>query len=202
MICHLRRAEAPRHARGRCRHDDADVSLCAEPEWLSALGHALSALLNFDMARQPRAVPAADRGHRHTRCRPEYEAAIYQTSLARARLGGAGAAPSDHLEVYEAAVGQLDAMGLIYPGFESRAEIARLVAARAHAGPWPRDPDGAPIYPGDARPSPAERRRRQRRAAPSRCASTVAAGACVPRWRAPDRSETGVGPAGETGIIA
>ena len=47
---------------------------------------------------------------------------------------------------------KLDAMGLIYPSFESRAEIAALVTAREQAAgkPWPRDPDGAPLYPGDA----------------------------------------------------
>src|SRR5262249_29489670 len=44
---------------------------------------------------------------------------------------------------------------------ESRGEIARLVAERETHAPWPRDPDGAPLYPGDARSlSPAERRRR------------------------------------------
>ena len=44
-----------------------------------------------------------------------------------------------------------EAMGLIYPSFESRAEIARLVTDREAQGPWPRDPDGAPLYPGDAK---------------------------------------------------
>ena len=39
-------------------------------------------------------------------------------------------------------------MGLVYPSFESRAEIEKLVAARDAEGGWPRDPDGAPLYPG------------------------------------------------------
>ena len=34
------------------------------------------------------------------------------------------------LDDYRAALARLEAMDLIYPGFESRAEIARLVAAR------------------------------------------------------------------------
>ena len=50
--------------------------------------------------------------------------------------------------------------GLVYPSFESRAEIARLVAQREANAPWPRDPDGAPLYPGTAKLlSPDERAR-------------------------------------------
>jgi len=125
------------------------------------LGHALSAMLNFDMALR--------RGGRFVlriedidaaRCRPEYEAAIYEDL---AWLGLRWEEPvlrqSARLHAYGAALGQLDAMGLIYPSFESRAEIARLVAERDRAGPWPRDPDGVPLYPGCAKNlSAAERR--------------------------------------------
>ena len=63
-------------------------------------------------------------------------------------------------------------MGLVYPSFESRGEIARLVAERETRAPWPRDPDGAPLYPGDARALAAERRRGWRPASRMRCAST------------------------------
>ena len=47
-------------------------------------------------------------------------------------------------------------MGLIYPSFASRAEIAAATGPLA-----PRDPDGAPLYPGldrDLSPAEAERR--------------------------------------------
>ena len=117
------------------------------------LGHAYSALLNFDLARQT--------GGRFLlriedidgfRCKPEFEAAIYQDL---AWLGIAWEHPvrrqSEHLAAYQDAVDQLSAQGLIYPGFESRAEIARLVAGREAAGAWPRDPDGTPLYPGTAK---------------------------------------------------
>jgi glutamyl-Q tRNA(Asp) synthetase len=127
------------------------------------LGHALSALLNFDLSRA--------RGGRFllriedidaARCRPDYEAAIYEDL---AWLGLAWEEPvrrqSEHFADYRAAIGRLDAMGLIYPSFESRAEIARLVAARDAQAPWPRDPDGAPLYPGDARALPAPERARR-----------------------------------------
>src|SRR6058998_2491277 len=117
------------------------------------LGHALSALINFDMARAVGGrlllrIEDIDR----TRCRPEYEAAIYEDL---AWLGIAWEEPvrrqSEHFDDYRAALAQLDAQGLVYASFESRAEIAALVAAREAQGPWPRDPDGAPLYPGSAK---------------------------------------------------
>jgi glutamyl-Q tRNA(Asp) synthetase len=66
---------------------------------------------------------------------------------------------SAHLDDYRAALGRLD--GLLYPSFETRGEIARLVAERERHAPWPRDPDGAPLYPGDARSLAAVERRRR-----------------------------------------
>ncbi len=115
------------------------------------LGHALSALLNFDLARRCGGrlllrIEDIDA----TRCRPEYETAIYEDL---AWLGLAWDEPvrrqSEHLDDYRAALARLEEHGLIYPSFESRAEIARLVRAREVQGPWPRDPDGAPLYPGN-----------------------------------------------------
>ncbi|QUS41738.1 tRNA glutamyl-Q(34) synthetase GluQRS [Tardiphaga alba] len=117
------------------------------------LGHAYSALLNFDLARQTGGrlllrIEDID----VTRCRPDYEQAIYDDL---AWLGIQWETPvrrqSEHLDAYVDACDRLTAMGLLYPSFESRTEIARLVAAEEAKGPWPRDPDGAPIYPGHAR---------------------------------------------------
>lgn len=117
------------------------------------LGHAYSALLNSDLAQQAGGrlllrIEDID----VTRCRPEYEQAIYDDL---AWLGIAWETPvrrqSDHLGAYAAASDRLAAMGLLYPSFESRAEIARLVAGEEAKGPWPRDPDGAPIYPSTAK---------------------------------------------------
>jgi glutamyl-Q tRNA(Asp) synthetase len=46
-------------------------------------------------------------------------------------------------------------MGLVYPAFMSRAEVVRAVAAEEQVGRrWPRDPDGAPHYPGSDRDIP------------------------------------------------
>src|SRR4051812_30959415 len=117
------------------------------------LGHAYSALLNFDLAPQSGGrlllrIEDIDT----VRCRPEFEDAIYDDL---AWLGITWETPvrrqSEHLDLYREAIGKLAARGLIYPAFESRGEIATLVALREAAGPWPRDPDGAPLYPGTAR---------------------------------------------------
>jgi glutamyl-Q tRNA(Asp) synthetase len=117
------------------------------------LGHAYSALLNFDLARRSGGrfllrIEDIDA----IRCKPEFESAIYEDL---AWLGIAWEEPvrrqSRHLSDYRDAVERLTAQGLVYPSFESRAEIARLVAQREVNGRWPRDPDGAPLYPGAAK---------------------------------------------------
>ena len=125
------------------------------------LGHALSALLNQDRAgaaggRLLLRIEDID----GTRCRPEYEAAIYEDLH---WLGLEWEEPvrrqSEHFGEYRAALEKLAREGIVYPAFESRSEIARLVAARG--ANWPHDPDGAPLYPGAARDlSAAERQRK------------------------------------------
>jgi glutamyl-Q tRNA(Asp) synthetase len=126
------------------------------------LGHALSALLNFDLARRSGGrlllrIEDID----PVRCKPDFEAAIYEDL---AWLGIAWESPvrrqSEHLGLYRQAIETLSAQGLVYPSFESRAEITRLVAQREADGRWPRDRDGAPLYPGTAKSLPAEERTR------------------------------------------
>jgi glutamyl-Q tRNA(Asp) synthetase len=88
-----------------------------------------------------------------TRCRPEFAAAIYE-DLRWLGLDWDGEVrvQSGHLAAYEAAFAGLQASGLIYPCFCSRAEIARAQSA----------PHGANvIYPGTCRTmSSAEREER------------------------------------------
>jgi glutamyl-Q tRNA(Asp) synthetase len=137
-----------------------------------------------------------------TRCRPEYEAAIYEDL---AWLGLQWETParrqSEHYEDYRAALAKLEAMGLIFPSFETRAEIARLVAAHEGQGPWPRDPDGAPLYPGSANVMPdSERKRRMDDGEPY--ALRLDMRAALARAGRLSWVETGAGPAGETGTIA
>ena len=167
------------------------------------LGHALSALLNFDMARATGGrfilriedIDAA-------RCRPEYERAIYEDL---AWLGMTWEQPvrrqSEQIQDYRAALAQLDARGLLYPSFESRAEIAALVAARERHGDWPRDPDGAPLYPGRASDFDASERR-QRLAAGDAHAVQLDMAQAVAKTGELSWTETGTGPAGESGIVA
>jgi glutamyl-Q tRNA(Asp) synthetase len=167
------------------------------------LGHALSALLNADMAKTKSGrlllrIEDIDTA----RCRPEYEAAIYEDL---AWIGLRWETPvrrqSSHWNHYRAALDRLETMGLIYPSFESRAEIARLVAARDAHGPWPRDPDGVPLYPGEARSMPdVERRRRTQAGEPY--ALRLDMRAALARAGALTWIETGAGPAGESGTIA
>jgi glutamyl-Q tRNA(Asp) synthetase len=170
------------------------------------LGHAYSALLNFDLARRTGGrfllrIEDIDA----TRCRPEFEAAIYQDL---AWLGICWETPvrrqSEHFARYREAVEKLAGLGLIYPSFESRAEIARLVAQREARAPWPRDPDGAPLYPGAARSlSPDQRGRLIAQGAPYALRLDLAAA----RTRMDELAgrltwtEHGEGPDGETGVV-
>ena len=167
------------------------------------LGHALSALLNAGMAaaadgRLLLRIEDIDA----TRCRPEFEQAIYEDL---AWLGLRWETPvrrqSEHHDDYRRALAKLEALGLVYPSFESRAEIAALVAAREANSSWPRDPDGAPLYPGNARSMPpAELARRM--AAGEPYALRLDMTAALARVGALSWSETGAGPADETGIVA
>ena len=172
------------------------------------LGHALSALLNADMARESGGrlllrIEDID----PDRSRPEFEAAIHEDL---SWLGIAWEQPvrrqSEHLADYAAALAQLEAMGLLYPSFESRAKIARLVAEREQQAPWPRDPDGAPHYPGSAQAvAPDERARRMAAGAPFALRLDMAAAIAHAQRlsRGPlTWNETGIGPSGESGIVA
>ena len=167
------------------------------------LGHAFSALLNFDLAQRTGGrfllrIEDIDT----TRCKPEFEAAIYEDL---AWLGIAWELPvrrqSEYLAEYRKAIEKLSAQGLLYPSFESRAEIAELVSQREMDARWPHDPDGAPLYPGAAKLlSPDERARLLESGAPYALRLDMAL-ACV---RAGELTwiEHGEGPDGETGTVA
>jgi glutamyl-Q tRNA(Asp) synthetase len=166
------------------------------------LGHALSAVLNADMARAMSGqlllrIEDIDQA----RCSPEFEAAIHEDLT---WIGLQWERPvrrqSEHWEDYRAALTRLQAMGLVYPSFESRAEIARQVADRDVRASWPRDPDGAPLYPGNAKIIPLdERQRRMKSGEPYALRldmQTALKQVGTLNWQ-----ETGEGPRGETGTI-
>lgn len=117
------------------------------PNGAMHLGHALSALLNFDLAKACGGrflvrIEDIDR----SRCRPELEAAVYEDLR---WLGLAWEEPvwrqSQRGGAYAAAIDRLDVMGLLYPCFATRSEIAAAVGGRAD---YPRDPDDGSVYPG------------------------------------------------------
>ena len=118
------------------------------------LGHALSAWLNYEMARQSGGrfllrIEDID----PARCRPEYETQIYEDL---AWLGLEWEEPvrrqSEHIEFYRSGLETLKRQGLVYPAFLSRAEVkARVAAFETDGGAWPRDPDGTPHYPLEER---------------------------------------------------
>jgi glutamyl-Q tRNA(Asp) synthetase len=75
---------------------------------------------------------------------------------------------SEHFGDYRAALAELDAQGLTVRSTATRREIVTGAARAAAAGaPWPSDPDGTPLFPGDAAVlAPAEIERRRRSDAP------------------------------------
>lgn len=108
------------------------------------LGHAYSALFAQAQAKGGRfllRIEDIDPG----RCRDEFIDGIFEDL---AWLGMEWELPvrrqSRHLDDYRAALDRLDGMGLLYPCFCTRKDIADEVARSGHA---PHGPDGA-LYPG------------------------------------------------------
>jgi glutamyl-Q tRNA(Asp) synthetase len=195
-------------ARDKPGHDGIPVMpppvfrFAPSPNGYLHLGHAFSAMLNADLARQSAGrfllrIEDID----PTRCRAEFEDAIIQDL---AWLGLCWERPvrrqSEHLAEYRDALEKLTALGLIYPAFESRAEIARLIAERENAALWPRDPDGAPLYPGTARALSLEERARLLQSGAPYALRLDMAAACA-RVGEVDWTERGEGPEGQAGRV-
>lgn len=123
------------------------------------LGHALSAMLNHDMAQAVDGrfllrIEDIDL----TRCTPELEQGIYEDLR---WLGLSWEEPvrrqSDHFADYRQGLETLIGMGLAYPSFMSRSETKAFVRNYESNGQiWPRDPDGAALYPPLDKQRPAE----------------------------------------------
>lgn len=142
-----------------------------------------------------------------TRCRPEYEAAIFEDL---AWLGLSWEQPvlrqSQRMAAYQTALEKLKAQGLVYPCFCTRAAIAEEIA-RAGDAPsvvdWAatrQGPDG-PLYPGTCRHlSAAERAAKMAAGMPYALRLDAAAAAALVGglWF----EERGTGPGGEHGRIA
>ncbi|MEQ1801613.1 MAG: tRNA glutamyl-Q(34) synthetase GluQRS [Gammaproteobacteria bacterium] len=165
------------------------------------LGHACAALFAHRAARETGGrflvrMENLDGG----RCEERYEAGILG-DLAWLGLDWEGPVrrQSEHLAEYRAALGVLEARGVVYPCFCTRGDIAREIEAMAGA---PQGPDG-PLYPGTCRAlSPDERAARL--AGGATYALRLDVGRAMTKLDAlPLRfEETGRGAAGDRGLIA
>jgi len=141
-------------------HSTPVLRFAPSPNGRLHLGHAYSALFNARLARQLGGrllLRIEDIDPQRTR--PEFVEGIFEDLR---WLGLSWEEPvrrqSQHFSDYERALERLGEAGLVYPCFCTRGQISAAVAARDD---WPRDPDGAPLYPGTCkRLTPQERARR------------------------------------------
>lgn len=158
-------------------------------------GHAFSALSAYEAARATGGrfllrIEDIDA----TRCRPEYEAAIYEDL---AWLGLAWEEPvrrqSDHLEDYQGALRDLEARGLVYRCFRTRKEVAEEIARAPH-GPME-------VFRGGPLPETEEARRVAAGEPFAWRLSLAAAERALGGFRGLTFTEEGEGPAGERGVL-
>ncbi len=166
------------------------------------VGHAFSARKAYDMAQEVEGemllrIENIDT----TRCRDEYEAAIYEDL---AWLGTSWPEPvrrqAEHFPDYEKALEKLIDLSVVYRCFRTRKEVAEEIMRAPHLGA--EGPEG-PIFTGDALP-------------PEQEANAIKAGKpfCwrlsmhaaknhlgASKWEKLTFMETGEGPNGETGKL-
>ena len=116
------------------------------------LGHAYSALFTWSVAETLGGVALLRiEDIDAQRCKPEFDVGIREDL---AWLGLSWPEPvlrqSTRLEAYAEAAGRLREMGLVYPCFCTRKQVAERATGT--------DPDGAPLYPGTCRHLPAQQR--------------------------------------------
>jgi glutamyl-Q tRNA(Asp) synthetase len=167
------------------------------------LGHAFAALTAFEAARAAHGrfllrIEDID----PTRCRPEYERAIFEDLR---WLGLDWEEPvrrqSEHFADYAAALNRLDTMGLLYPCFCTRKEIAAEIA-RSGVAPQASELAGeGPLYPGTCRDLPPHMRaRRMAEGGPYALRLHVAKAVQLAPGGELRFEERGRGPQGETGL--
>ncbi len=130
------------------------------PTGLLHLGHAYSALFAARLASAAEGrfilrIEDIDPG----RCRPEFEDAIIEDM---AWLGLEWAQPvwrqSERMDEYAGALETLDEMGLLYPCFCTRKDIAAEIARSGAAPHLTHDGPDGPVYPGICKSLDAETR--------------------------------------------
>ncbi|MFD0914939.1 tRNA glutamyl-Q(34) synthetase GluQRS [Pseudahrensia aquimaris] len=171
------------------------------PNGLLHLGHAYSALLNFQMAQKSSGTFLLRIEDIDTeRCRPELEAQmLHDLEWLGIEWDAEPRRQSDHFDDYADALAKLEAKGIIYPAFMSRSEIRRAIEPWGIS--WQTDPDGVPLYPGEERDLPLEQTarmvtERERHTKRLHMGKACAAPLLPLSWQ-----ENGAGPDGETGVI-
>jgi glutamyl-Q tRNA(Asp) synthetase len=161
------------------------------------IGHVYAAMMARDAAQGGRFLVRIE-DIDQTRCRPEFEAAIFEDL---AWLGLDWERPvlrqSERFDAYRAALARLEARHLLYPCFCTRAEIAAEVARASEA---PHGPEG-PIYPGTCRRL-SEGERKARIASGTAYALRLDVAKAAGRMLELTFEEHGSGPNGEHGGIA
>ena len=166
------------------------------------LGHAYSALVDHRMAREA--------GGRfllryedidQERCSLAYEEQIAEDlAFLDIDWDETPRRQSQHFSDYAAALHSLADEELVYPAFLSRGEVRGHAEAHLErtGQEWPRDPDGAPLYPAlDRNLSTQERQAKM--SAGEKFAWRLDMAAAIARTGALDFEETGGSPGGETG---
>ncbi len=132
------------------------------PNGLLHLGHAFSALLNLKLARAAGGIMLLRvEDIDQQRCTPALEQAMLEDlEWIGFEWDHEPVRQSQRFGLYQQALEALAGRGLAYPAFLSRGQIRSIVSERSGMGaPWPADPDGAPLYPGEERNWSIERQR-------------------------------------------
>lgn len=167
------------------------------------LGHAYSALVNQTLARKLDASMLLRIEDIDTkRCTPALEKQMLEDlEWIGFEWEGEVLRQSQSMGRYRETLETLEQEGLIYPSTMSRGEIRRQIelSEETSGNPWPRDPDGVPLYPGKERKLDGKARDRlkdQGAAIAFRLDMHLALKRleAIPSWR-----EHGAGPAGESG---
>ena len=185
-----------------CPYGSPDLPLRAEPERLSASRpRALGAHQFRHGARGRRALPAAHRGHRRDALPARIRAGDLRGSrLARHRLGGAGAAPERAFRgLSRGARRSSMRRGSSIRASKAAPRSPRWSPSASAHGAWPRDPDGAPLYPGSAQGACRRPSARGASQAGEPYALRLDMAAALARAGALDWTETGAGPPARPG---
>lgn len=190
---------------GRPENDKPVFRFAPSPNGLLHLGHAYSALLNLATARAVGGRMLLRIEDIDTvRCTPAHERRmLVDLEWIGFEWDAAPRRQSEHFDDYRAALDDLLAEGLVYPATLSRGEARRRIAmAESRTGaPWPRDPDGAPLYPGEERLLSVHERDIILASGRDHALRLDMAAACARLGSDPGWREEGAGPDGQAGEI-